>query len=79
MTGVEALTARERQASELAADGLTNRQIATLMSVTPNTIEYHLTNAYRKLGVNSRLQLAGALLVRDKVHRSMSLTRDWQA
>jgi DNA-binding CsgD family transcriptional regulator len=66
VTGIEALTARERQASELAADGLTNRQIATLMSVTPNTIEYHLTNAYRKLGVDSRLQLTGALLPRGK-------------
>jgi DNA-binding CsgD family transcriptional regulator len=64
VTGINALTARERQASELAAQGLTNRQIAALMSVTSNTIEYHLTNAYRKLGVDSRLQLAGALLMR---------------
>jgi DNA-binding CsgD family transcriptional regulator len=61
VTGIEALTARERHASQLAADGLTNRQIATLMSVTPNTVEYHLTNAYRKLGIDSRLQLAGVL------------------
>jgi DNA-binding CsgD family transcriptional regulator len=76
VAGVEALTARERQASELAAGGFTNRQIATLMSVTPNTIEYHLTNAYRKLGVGSRLQLAGALFTRGEASRSMSLTRD---
>ena len=64
VTGIEALTARELQASEFAADDLTNRQIAALMSVTPNTIEYHLTNAYCKLGVDSRLQLASALLTR---------------
>jgi DNA-binding CsgD family transcriptional regulator len=66
VTGIEALTARERHASELAAEGLTNRQIAGLMSVTPNTIEYHLTNAYRKLGVDSRLRLAETLKPRGK-------------
>ena len=75
VTGIEALTARERQASELAAHGLTNRQIATLMFVTPNTVEYHLTNAYRKLGVDSRLQLAGTLFTRGEARRSMSLTQ----
>jgi DNA-binding CsgD family transcriptional regulator len=37
------------------------------MSVTSNTIEYHLTNVYRKLGVNSRLQLARALSTRASV------------
>lgn len=61
VTGVEALTARERQASELAAAGLSNRQIAASMSVTPNTVEYHLTNAYRKLGIATRAGLAAEL------------------
>jgi DNA-binding CsgD family transcriptional regulator len=61
ITGVEALTARERQASELAAEGMTNREVATAMSVTPYTVEYHLTNAYRKLGIATRDELADEL------------------
>jgi DNA-binding CsgD family transcriptional regulator len=61
VTGVAALTARERQTSELAAGGLTNRQIAAVMTVTANTVEYHLTNAYRKLGVGHRDELAAVL------------------
>jgi DNA-binding CsgD family transcriptional regulator len=61
ITGVEALTARERQAGELAADGLTNREIAAAMCVTANTVEYHLTNAYRKLGIARREYLPVAL------------------
>jgi DNA-binding CsgD family transcriptional regulator len=61
VTGIEALTAREREASELAACGLTNRQIAEVMSVTPNTVEYHLTNVFRKLGIANREGLAGEL------------------
>jgi DNA-binding CsgD family transcriptional regulator/tetratricopeptide (TPR) repeat protein len=61
VTGIEALTVRERQASELAAAGLTNRQIAATMTVTPNTVEYHLTNAYRKLGITTREGLPAEL------------------
>jgi DNA-binding CsgD family transcriptional regulator len=61
VTGVDALTARERQAGELAAEGLSNRQIAAAMCVTANTVEYHLTNAYRKLGIATRARLTTAL------------------
>ena len=61
VTGVDALTGREREASELAARGRTNRQIAEAMSVTPNTVEYHLTNAFRKLGIANRQRLATEL------------------
>jgi DNA-binding CsgD family transcriptional regulator len=57
VTGVDALTARERQVSQLAAEGLTNRQIAMTMSVSAYTIEYHLTNAFRKLGIARRTGL----------------------
>lgn len=61
VTGVAALTVREREASELAAAGLTNREIAEAMTVTANTVEYHLTNVYRKLGVCTREHLAAHL------------------
>ncbi len=55
------LTATERQIAQLAAEGMTNRQIAGRLFVTPKTVEWHLTNAYAKLGVKSRRELADAL------------------
>jgi DNA-binding NarL/FixJ family response regulator len=62
VTGVNALTPAERRVCEMAADGeLTNRAIAQNLFVTEKTIELHLRNAYRKLGIRSRFQLAEAL------------------
>ncbi|MDQ3768080.1 MAG: helix-turn-helix transcriptional regulator, partial [Actinomycetota bacterium] len=59
--GLEALTPSERRVAGLAAGGRTNREIAQALFVTPKTVEVHLSHAYRKLGVNSRSQLTGAL------------------
>ena len=59
--GVEALTASERRVAAFAADGQSNRDIAQALFVTPKTVEVHLSNAYRKLGIRSRRELAGAL------------------
>lgn len=59
--GVPALTASERRVAGLAADGQTNRDIAQTLYVTPKTVEMHLSNAYRKLDISSRRELAGAL------------------
>jgi DNA-binding CsgD family transcriptional regulator len=61
LTGVDALTPAERRVCDLAAGELTNRQIAQTLFVTEKTIELHLTNAYRKLGIRSRFQLAGVI------------------
>ena len=47
--------------TDLAAGGQTNRDIAQSLFVTPKTVEVHLTNAYRKLGIGSRRDLARAL------------------
>jgi len=47
--------------AQLAAQGHRNRQIAERLSVSPNTVEVHLTNAYRKLAISSRAQLADVL------------------
>jgi DNA-binding NarL/FixJ family response regulator len=55
------LTRGERRVVELAASGLTNRQIAQRLAVTVKAVEWHLSNAYRKLAVSSRVQLAGVL------------------
>jgi DNA-binding NarL/FixJ family response regulator len=46
---------------DLAAGELTNRQIAQTLFVTEKTVELHLTNAYRKLRIRSRFQLAAVM------------------
>ena len=60
-TGPEALTPSELRVARMAADGLSNRQIAQALFVTVRTIEVHLTSAYRKLDIASREELAAAL------------------
>lgn len=59
----EALTPAERQISELAASGLSNKEIARRLVVSVHTVEKHLSHAYAKLGVRSRTQLADRLAV----------------
>ncbi|HXV93787.1 MAG TPA: helix-turn-helix transcriptional regulator, partial [Pseudonocardia sp.] len=58
-TGVEALSPSERRVAKLAAEGLTNRDIAQALFVTTKTVEVHLSAAYRKLGIGSRAALPG--------------------
>ncbi|MCV7345181.1 AAA family ATPase [Mycolicibacterium rhodesiae] len=55
------LTDSERQTAEKAAVGLSNKQIATELYLSPKTVEMHLSTAYRKLGIRSRAQLAHRL------------------
>jgi len=57
-TGLAALTPSERRIVDLAADGASNAEIAQGLFVTVKTVEMHLGNAYRKLGISSRRQLA---------------------
>jgi DNA-binding CsgD family transcriptional regulator len=59
--GVESLTPSERRVAELAASGMTNRQIAQSLFVTVKTVEAHLSAAYDKLDIDSRRQLGDAL------------------
>ena len=54
----DALTEAEARVATLAAQGMTNREIAALRFVTPATVEAHLTRVYTKLGVRSRTELA---------------------
>jgi DNA-binding CsgD family transcriptional regulator len=61
LSGLEALTPSERRVAAMAAEGITNRDIAQALFVTPRTIEVHLSSAYRKLGIGSRSQLPRAL------------------
>ena len=64
LRGPDALTPSERRTAELAASGLSNHEIAERSFVTVRTVEFHLQNAYRKLGINSRNELTAALGVR---------------
>jgi DNA-binding CsgD family transcriptional regulator len=53
------LTPAEERTAALAADGLTNREIAAALFVSEKTVEVALTRVYRKLGIRSRAQLGG--------------------
>jgi DNA-binding CsgD family transcriptional regulator len=55
------LTARESQIANLAADGLTNREIASRLFISPATVEHHLHRAFVKLGISRRNLLVRAL------------------
>ena len=61
LRGVDELTASERRVAQMAAEGLSNKEIAQALFVTAKTVEQHLGRAYRKLDINSRRHLAAAL------------------
>jgi DNA-binding CsgD family transcriptional regulator len=56
------LTRTERTVAMLVAQGLTNRQIAEQLFVSPRTVDAHLAHIFRKLDISSRARLA-ALMV----------------
>jgi ATP/maltotriose-dependent transcriptional regulator MalT len=61
LTGPDALTSTERRVARLAADGLSNRQIAQHLFITQATVETHLRHAFGKLGIASRADLPAQL------------------
>jgi DNA-binding NarL/FixJ family response regulator len=60
-TGIESLTERELQVARLVVDRKTNPQIAAELFLSQKTVETHLRNIFRKLGVASRVELARAV------------------
>jgi transposase len=65
------LTPAERRTAELAAAGHMNREIAKTLVVTLATVEYHLRNAYRKLGIASRKKLKEVLPLAPRIDARM--------
>ena len=55
--GIEVLSARERQVIQYVAAGMTNREIATALDLSPHTIKNYLFRIFDKLGVSSRTEL----------------------
>jgi ATP/maltotriose-dependent transcriptional regulator MalT len=51
------LTVSEQRVAELAASGLTNRDVASTLFISPKTVEANLVRIYRKLGIHSRAEL----------------------
>ena len=58
---IESRAALERRVAELAAAGATNKDIAAELYVSVKAVEFHLRNAYAKLGIRSRAQLAARM------------------
>ncbi|MGH2977268.1 MAG: LuxR C-terminal-related transcriptional regulator [Gaiellaceae bacterium] len=58
------LSPHESQVAALVQRGATNKEVAATLFVTEKTVEYHLSNIYRKLGIRSRAALAWLLVQR---------------
>ena len=54
LSGLDALTASERRVAQMAAEDMSNKEIAQALFVTVKTVEQHLGRVYRKLDIGSR-------------------------
>lgn len=69
--GADELSASEQRTAELAAAGMTNRQIAATLYVSPKTVEALLARVYRKLAIHSRAELGRHMAMHAaKTHRA---------
>jgi DNA-binding CsgD family transcriptional regulator len=64
--GWESLTQSELRVVRLVAEGLTNRQVAAQLFVSPHTVDSHLRHSFSKLGVTSRVELTRQVLTHDR-------------
>jgi serine/threonine protein kinase/DNA-binding CsgD family transcriptional regulator len=65
------LTSRELEVLQLLAEGLSNKEIARALVITPRTVNFHLDNVYSKLGVKSRTEAAIYALRHGLIRRSL--------
>ena len=69
--GWNSLTEAEHSVTELVADGLTNREVATRLFLSPHTVDSHLRHIFRKLDINSRVDLVRIVTARSVADRSL--------
>jgi DNA-binding CsgD family transcriptional regulator len=62
----ESLTGTERAVADLTAQGLTNQQTADRMYISTHTVAHHLRQAFRKLSIGSRVELARIVMERSQ-------------
>jgi DNA-binding CsgD family transcriptional regulator/DNA-binding Lrp family transcriptional regulator len=67
-TGVASLTESEHAVSDLVAHGLTNREVAERLFISPHTVSTHLRHAFAKLGIRSRVELTRTLIAAGDHH-----------
>jgi DNA-binding CsgD family transcriptional regulator len=63
--GPAPLTGREREIGSLAAAGLSSREVADRLFLSPRTVDNHLQRIFTKLGISRRSELASALHLQD--------------
>jgi DNA-binding CsgD family transcriptional regulator len=61
--GWASLTDTERSVAHVVAEGLTNREAAERLFLSPHTVDFHLRSIYRKLGTNSRVHLTRLVML----------------
>lgn len=71
-----ALSAREREVLELAASGMSNKEIAKRLTISVNTVKFHLRTIYSRLGVRNRVEAMRALGHRQEDSTDSSNTSD---
>jgi DNA-binding CsgD family transcriptional regulator len=64
------LTPQERRVAEAVSHGGSTREVAEALVLSPRTVEFHLANVYRKLGVHNRAQLANVVAASGAPHPS---------
>ena len=73
------LTPRESEVLELAAQGLSNKEIARILRLEVHTVKNHVQHLFRKIGVHHRGDLVGALATDGRVDDSLNGTRASQS
>ncbi len=74
--GWDSLTEAELAVTELVADGLTNREVASRLFLSPHTVDSHLRHIFRKLDINSRVDLVRVVTARSIADRSLICAAD---
>ena len=64
-----ALTSREREIAELVLQGLSTQEIATILFITPGTVQQHLKTIFDKIGVRTRRELVSQIFDRQYLPR----------